>query len=356
MANPLVTQVLWKLGRGGAERIVFDMARRLPEHGFDVRVLAAGGSGEMESDFREANISLSINPGPTNGSSAIAFLRGEIASRRPAIWHTHLTPVWAGLAARSSRLRPWVATAHGFEAELPWLKRQARALAYRAADRVVCVSDAVRVSLPFLDAKHVSIIHPGIDLKHFLSREPRLAGDAPELLVVSRLVPEKGIDVLLEALSGLLRPWRLTIAGDGPEMPTLRRRAELLGIVPRVRFLGTVADPAPLYRRADLFCFPSRSEGQGMALLEASACRLPAVSSDLPAIREAFDEQSVAFASAGNVDAWRHALERSLARYPEALTRAERASRIVTSRYSLDGMIDAHTALYRNLLGNATMK
>jgi glycosyltransferase involved in cell wall biosynthesis len=260
------------------------------------------------------------------------------------------------MAARSLRLRPWIATVHGFEADLPWPVRAVRGFAYRSADHVVCVSDAVRASVTdTLGSRDVSVIPPGIDLSRFTPREPHLTGDVPELLTVSRLVPEKGLDILFEALSGVLRPWRLTVVGSGPELPALRRQAELLGLLPRIRFVGAVSDPGSYYRRADLFCFPSRSEGQGMALLEAAACRLPAVSSDLPAVREAFDEDAVAFAPVGNVDAWRSAIERALARYQDALSRAERASRIVRERYSLEVMVGAHATLYRTMLKKARM-
>lgn len=328
MSKPLVIHVLWTLGRGGAERMTFDLARRLPDAGFDVRVLAAGGGGEMERDFADAAVPIVVNPHRGSRRAAFALMREEIRARKPVLWHTHLTPVWAGLAARSLRARPWVATVHGFEAALPWPVRVARGLAYRAADHVVCVSDAVRAALPAA-SRGVSVIPPGIDVTRFLPREPRLAGDVPELLAVARLVPEKGLDVLLDALARVLRPWKLVIIGDGPERSSLARQAELLGLLPRVRFAGAVDDPALFYRRADLFCFPSRSEGQGMALLEASACRVPALASDLPAIREAFGEDAVAYAPPDDAEAWRVAIERALARYPEALGRAERASRIV---------------------------
>lgn len=354
MAKPLVTHVLWTLGRGGAERMVLDLARRLPEVGYAVRVVAAGGGGDMERDFTEAGIALSINPGPGSRRRTVSFLRQEISEHRPAIWHTHLTPVWGGLAARSSFVRPWVATIHGYESGLPWPMRLGRSFAYRRADYVVCVSEAVRASLRMAGALRPSrstVIPPGIDPERFKAREARLSGDTPELLTVSRLVHEKGLDVLLEALSGVLRPWRLTIVGDGPEFEALKRQAEVLGILPRVRFAGGTSDPSPFYQRADLFCLPSRSEGQGIALLEAAAARVPAIASDLPAVREAFGEDAVAYAAPGSVEAWRRGLERALARYPEALARADRAQAAVSSRYTLDVMAQSHAELYRRLLG-----
>ena len=270
----------------------------------------------------------------------------------------HLEQIWAGLAAHSTFVRPWVATAHGLENTLFFPMRMARAFAYRRADHVVCVSETVRATLRASHALRLgrsSVIPPGIDLSRFTPRESRLAGDTPELLTVSRLAPEKGLEVLLEALSGILRPWRLTVVGDGPEMFALKCQAEVLGILPRVRFVGMVADPSEFYQRADLFCFPSRSEGQGISLFEAAAARVPAISSDIPAVREAFGEDAIAYAPSGDVEGWRRALERVLSRYSEALLRVDRAQEIVASRYTLDIMAKTYADLYRKLLGRSAV-
>jgi len=353
MPKPLVSQVLRTLGRGGAERMVLDLCRRLPGHGFDVEVLAAEGGGDLEVDLRSAGIRVAINPNPNSRRASVAFLRDAIRRRRPAVWHTHLTHVWAGIAARTTGVSPWIATAHGSEPGRSMAARLARRTAYRRADHVVCVSDAVRRSIHRtygLSPSHTSVIPPGIDLDRFAAREPRRAGDLPELVTVGRLSPEKGFDTVLCALSELIRPWHLTVVGDGPEGSPLRRLAETLGLLPRIRFVGAVSDPSPYLRRADLFCMPSQHEGQGIALLEAAASRLPAIASDLPVLRETFGDEAVLLVPARDVAAWRSAIERVLNHYPEALGRAERAERIVRSGYSLDAMLEKHVDLYRRVL------
>jgi glycosyltransferase involved in cell wall biosynthesis len=353
MAKPLVTHVLWTLGRGGAERMVLDLARRLPEAGFDVEVLAAGGGGDMLADFHEADIRIQVNPNTDSRLGSVTFLRDAIRRRRPAIWHTHLTPVWAGVAAKTSFVSPWILTAHGFEPGLSFSAKFARRAAYRGANHVVCVSEAVRHSVHRrygVSPSKTSVIHPGIDLERFSARGSHLAGDIPHLLFVGRLAPEKGLETLFHALSELLRPWRLTVVGDGPDRAALLRLAEMLGILPRVRFVGAVEDPSTFLREADLFCLPSHHEGQGMALLEAALSRVPAIASDLPAVREAFGEDGVLLVPAKDVDAWRQAIERALNRYPEALVRAEAAERDVRDHYSLEEMVDKHAQLYRRFL------
>ncbi|HVM90797.1 MAG TPA: glycosyltransferase, partial [Verrucomicrobiae bacterium] len=182
MAKPLVTHVLWTLERGGAERMVFDLARRLPESGFDIEVLAAGGGGAMEEEFRAAGVRLSVNLEPDSRLKAVRFLRESIKRRRPAIWHTHLTPVWGGAAAKTSFVSPWIATAHGFEPDLPLSARLARRAAYRGADHVVCVSEAVRHAIHKrygVSPSKTSVIPPGIDFARFSGRGSRMAGDVP---------------------------------------------------------------------------------------------------------------------------------------------------------------------------------
>jgi glycosyltransferase involved in cell wall biosynthesis len=87
-----------------------------------------------------------------------------------------------------------------------------------------------------------------------------------------------------------------------------------------------------------------------MALLEAALSRVPAIASDLPAVREAFGEDGVLLVPAKDVDAWRQAIERALNRYPEALVRAEAAERDVRDHYSLEEMVDKHAQLYRRFL------
>jgi len=106
----------------------------------------------------------------------------------------------------------------------------------------------------------------------------------PTLLFVGRLVPYKGVDVLLRATAGV--PASLVLVGDGPLRDSLEALARDLGVQDRVRFLGRVSDAERLewYRRADVFVLPSvtRQEAFGMVQVEAMLCGRPVVSTDLP--------------------------------------------------------------------------
>jgi glycosyltransferase involved in cell wall biosynthesis len=120
-------------------------------------------------------------------------------------------------------------------------------------------------------------------------------GDGPlRLLSVGTLVPRKGHDLLLAALSALAGlPWRLTIAGDADRSPStadaLRRAVRDAGLSGRVTLAGAVsaARLETLYDEADLFVLASRHEGFGMAYAEAVARGLPVVGTSAGAVREA---------------------------------------------------------------------
>ena len=112
---------------------------------------------------------------------------------------------------------------------------------------------------------------------------PPLNRDSGRAFVIGsagrRLVPEKGIDLLLKAASDLPGIWRLQIAGEGPERPALQQLAEQLGIRDRVHFDGVIpSDQMPAYLgQLDVMVMPSRTlpnwkEQFGRALVEAMAC------------------------------------------------------------------------------------
>ncbi len=99
----------------------------------------------------------------------------------------------------------------------------------------------------------------------------------------------KGVDVLLRACAQLDVPWRLTLVGDGERRAEFAALAQTLGIAPRVRFAGSLpfAQLPDAYRAADIHVLPSidRSEAFGIVTLEAMACGVPSIVSNLPGVR-----------------------------------------------------------------------
>lgn len=106
-----------------------------------------------------------------------------------------------------------------------------------------------------------------------------------EVLAVARLVPQKGLDLLIRAWGRLqddprLHDWRLVLVGDGPERQALAALAAREGVSERVHFEGFQPNPGRYLARASVFVLPSRYEGMPNALLEAMAAALPVVVTD----------------------------------------------------------------------------
>lgn len=351
---PLVMQVVWSLGRAGAERMVLDLARQLPSQGFRVLVISLGGGGEMEREFRDAGIALRVAPATASTRSRwrlIRFLYAAVREERPAVWHTHLGgDLWGGLVAWQRGLHPWIITAHGRMMDEPQLWQWARGAAYRHADQVVSVSDDVQSYIRAahrLSAERTRVIRIGVDLAHFQPRGFAPFHDVPRLVTVARLDEGKNHATLLRALAPIRRPWTLDLFGTGPEQERLLLLAESLGILPRVRFHGSVTDIPHRLRESDVFCFPTRHEGQSVALLEAAASGVPIIASDLPVFRESFDDQAMRFVPADGVKEWTRAIEDVLNDASGALRRAARAEQIARRNFSLERMVADYAALYR---------
>ena len=102
---------------------------------------------------------------------------------------------------------------------------------------------------------------------------------APLILGMGRFHENKGFDILLAAISRVPNVY-LWLAGEGPLRKELEDQAEVLGIKPRVRFLGWREDPEALYATADLFVCPSRHEPLGNVIIEAWAQGVPVVATD----------------------------------------------------------------------------
>jgi glycosyltransferase involved in cell wall biosynthesis len=147
----------------------------------------------------------------------------------------------------------------------------------------------------FMPGLDVPEIPNGVDTARFSPAAPAVR-ERCELLFTGRLAPQKGVDVLLNALTKVCGAWRLRIAGDGPERERLAALSKHLGIAKQVEFLGWAQrDELPaLYRSADIFVFPSYDEGMPNVVLEALASGLPVV-----ATRIAGNDQLVAHGENG---------------------------------------------------------
>lgn len=211
---------------------------------------------------------------------------------------------YAGLKAGRTLGLPVIATYHTLFEEylqhyapfLPagWLRGQARRFSRRqcnALDAVVVPSTAMRERLESYGVTSAMRVLPtGIPMAQFAGGNGlafRLQHDIPEdrplALFVGRVAHEKNIGFLLEAMvhARQMRPdLLLLIAGEGPAMGDLKKQVAALGLGDAVRFVGYLDRRQGLpdcYAAADVFVFASRTETQGLVLLEAMAAGVPVI-------------------------------------------------------------------------------
>ena len=224
--------------------------------------------------------------------------RRVLKRRRVAVIHAHwLIPQgWLARWLAQPAHIPVVVTSHGgdlFGFRGALLTKAKRSVA-AACSRMTVVSDAMRKEAIRLGLRppSLTVLPMGVDLQRRYVPDPSIPRSADELLFVGRLVPKKGLPLLLNALPAVLakRPAaHLTIAGFGPERVDLEAQASRLGVAHAVRFIGAVAqDKLPdLYRRASLFVAPFVRDGSGnqeglpVVLMEAIGCGCPAIVGDV---------------------------------------------------------------------------
>lgn len=176
-----------------------------------------------------------------------------------------------------------------------------------------------------------------------------LPHDAPMVLWVGRLDPVKGLSILIESF-GLIAGEtnaHLCLAGGGPIREQLERQVRGLQLVHRVQFLGPRTDVPALLQAADVYVFPSRTEGLPNALLEAMAAACPIVTTDVPGCRDLIvNGQTGLVVPFGDTLALAAAMRRLLRDHTLAAQLGSQASEVVGSEWNIRLTYEAYGAIY----------
>jgi glycosyltransferase involved in cell wall biosynthesis len=350
-------------GLGGTERVVVALAHELSNRGLPVRAVfpAVEGSDAIvrwaaqEGADVEVNRAVSEVHKHRTVADIIRLARFVRASKAECVnlhYGVNHISIKDVLAVRLAGCRCVVTVHHA----VPYTNARTRLLtrlSARIANTVIAVSESVRALLKSAGVpdRRIEIAFTGLTpLERVYVRDDlrRTLGISPQAFVIgslARLVPEKGIADLIEAVAELApaadRPW-LIIAGEGP----IRRELEQLGaerLGDRVRFLGRVADTGDLYGMCDVFALPSYEEGFGLVFIEAALHGVPSIGSNVGGVPEAIDD-GVTGCLVAPYD--RDALVEVLARFradPELCTSMGRAARTrANERFSASVMADRY--------------
>jgi len=227
------------------------------------------------------------------------------------------------------------------------------------ADHVVSVSEADRrfgVEHRLFPPGRTSTIPNGVEVNGRGSAAPApFTRPGPvRAVTVGRLVPQKGIPILLEAAARVLAEqpeMEFTVFGDGPDRAALERQAARLGIDGSVRFAGTVPDVAGQLASFDLFVLPSLWEGMSIALLEAMAGARPVLATATSGSAElVIDGETGRLVPPGDAGALADGILSLLADPVAAREMAARGQDRVRRNYGLSRMVESTVELYRSLL------
>ena len=302
---------------------------------------------------------------PHSDLAAVRAVGRALRRERVALVHAHAAKAGVvGRLAASLTGRPALYTPHCFPfvGEVSAARRRfslavERALAPRTA-AIVCVCEDERaVALAHgIGARELAVIHNGCPpCDPAVEPDPRLAELAergPLVGAVTVLRRQKALEVLLDAAPAVLAAVpdaRIAIVGDGPERAALAERAAPLGDE-RVAFLPFAGSAAPHLRALDVYVLPSAWEAFPIGVIEALACGVPQVATDVGGTREAVVPETGVLVPPRDPGALALALTRLLqdpaARRAMAVASRERHA----AHFGLEPMLDATAALYSRVL------
>lgn len=164
-----------------------------------------------------------------------------------------------------------------------------------------------------VDPKKVHCIVNGIDLDRFVMTNDQMRSEArqkmgmgqdvPLIGIIARLSDVKGIDILLKAMPLVLKEIpsaNLLIAGQGPQEGYLKRLTRDLSLTDHVHFKPTINQTQSLLPAFDVFVMPSLMEGLGLSVIEAQACGIPVVASNIGGLVELIEDGKSGFLVGSN--------------------------------------------------------
>lgn len=355
---------------GGAERQAQRLARALSKLGVRVTVLTQPAKSadleEIDGDIHIYRALAAISLGPVWGVSYMLYTwlgverfagAWDIAHSQQVGLHTYPLVRVAKRLGRPVVLRFACAGPRGDLSRLCDVRYGRWLLpTIRTAQRNVVLSETLRYETTQFGfpAERTVLIPNGVDTILF---RPRVEVAAPsthvKLLFIGRLDLQKGLDVLLDAL--VLVPsdfaWQLRIVGDGPERARLRDKVAALALNDRVTFLGYQDDVLTHYHWADLFILPSHFEGMPNVVLEAMACGLPVIGSNIGGTRDVVTHGETGWlVPRGNAQELAAAIVdgiRSQARFCEM---GKKARTKVKAQYSIAAVASRYLAEYEHVL------
>lgn len=359
---------------GGAERMLLKTVRLLPADRFRCSILTFRVNRNAEA-LKDIPCPLHVLPLKKtydwNALKVAKQIRRIVQQEQVSIVHTFFetSDLWAGPIARLSGCPVLISSRR----DLGILRSRKHKIGYkvmgRLYDAVLAVSPQVRdfcIEHDGLDPDKVRTLFNGMENEQVqrsrgraaMRQEMGIADETSVITTVGNIRRVKGIDVLVQAAQRVCRKYPralFLIVGRKSEQEycrELENKIATLGLTHNFRFLGSREDVFPLLRMSDIFCLPSRSEGFSNALIEAMACRLPCVATDVGGNSEVIKHGESGFIVAS--EDWQDLAARLLFLLDDSSLATEmglRGEEVIQSRFTAQAMIGELVQVYQELLG-----
>lgn len=331
-----VVQVVQHLQPGGIETMALDLATfSNADHAWIIS-LEGNREAAIKAWPRLASVAdklIFLEKPPGFRPAVFWQLQKILRQHRATVVHTHhIGPLlYAGIAARLAGVDHIIHTEHdAWHLENPQRCKLQRRLLKLVRPNLIADAETVANAMKqHLGLESVTVIHNGIDSQRFQpgnKNECRqalgLPADIPLIGCGGRMESVKGQNILIDALVDVPSEVHLALAGSGSLEAALKQQVKTLGLEQRVHFLGHL-DTMPLfYQSLDVFCLPSFKEGFPLSSLEAQACGVSAVVTDVGGSRETLCPESGLAVPAGDsvslAAALNHQLSHQTAHDPRA--------------------------------------
>ena len=306
LTNTGVTaQIVQHLSPGGIETMVLDLMRHSRQ---ETKIFSLEGTREQAlnkwpilKNVQDKLIFLNKQPGFQR--HIITKLKALFIKHGITRVHTHhIGPLlYGGLASRLSGISTLLHTEHDAW-HLSKFKRRCLQKCLIKFLKPIWVADASAVALKvssYFNNSKIKVIPNGIDIDKFTPgdiNKARAFFNLPENVLLigcaGRFEHVKGHDILISAMTRLPTGYHLAIAGDGSCRQSLEQQVKQAGLTARVHFLGVVDKMPTFYQSLDVFCLPSRAEGMPLSPLEAQACNIPSIVTNVGGCAETLCKQS----------------------------------------------------------------
>jgi len=366
---------------GGIQIVTYEQSKRLLQKNFDPKIVTNRIQTPKKYVYDKINVECyeSMNAGfrvgipytiPTIPSFPVFTKNIKNSKIIHAHGHPYLTSLIAGKLAKYYE-KPFILTQHNtfidYNNIFNYIEKgndlTVGKETLKQADKIITVSNATKEYVLSLGANpnKIKVLHNGVDLKRFkplplvkaeMRKKLGIPKDAKVVLTVRRLVYKNGVDTLIDAanLAVKKKPALVfIIAGKGPDMASVQSQIEQLGLEKNIKLTGFVADQdlSLYYNTADLFVLPSKSgEGLPLVALEAMACGLPVIATNVGGINEIMVKGFGKLVPANNPEA----LTDAILEFADINSDTGELRAIVEAQYSWDKNVDKLIEIYEELI------